>query len=402
LYRQEMNEERETLERVPRWRGRLRQFLDDLSEQTGILGPHDGANAHWRFWHRTFREALASERLEIQYRAKDGKAAVLARAAKITAEEDLSAWAEPYALLAGRLDAPDELVKDLVKENRSLGLRSVATAQRLRPETLREILELSDDWEERVKVFQRIPDLVGEPRRALALLDQLRRGTTRGNDLFFLDLAVREVGRRSADHAQEANALAARLYDRLPRPDEDLFRWIKTPKDGRVPLWREIPAGKFWMGNPEDENTRNNEKPRHRVTIARSFAMSAVTVTNAQFQAFDPSREPIAWEGVPSVLLHPVVDVTWYEAVTFCRWLASCFPWARGARLPLEEEWEHACRAGSETRYWSGEGGLGRIGWYDKNSGSRTHRVGEKDASPWGLYDVHGNVWEWTLSAFTR
>ncbi|HXU29576.1 MAG TPA: SUMF1/EgtB/PvdO family nonheme iron enzyme [Thermoanaerobaculia bacterium] len=405
LYRQEMNEERETLERVPRWRGRLRQFLDDLSEQTGILGPHDGANAHWRFWHRTFREALASERLEIQYRAKDGKAAVLARAAKITAEEDLSAWAEPYALLAGRLDAPDELVKDLVKENRSLGLRSVATAQRLRPETLREILELSDDWEERVKVFQRIPDLVGGPRRALALLDQLRRGTTNGNDLFFLDHAVREVGRRSPDHVREAEDLAVRLYDHLSRPDENLFLSIETPNGDRIPLWRKIPAGVFWMGSSEEESLWYQERLRHRVTIARPFAMAAVTVTNAQYRSFDPTLEPFPWEGVTAdeLLIHPVVKVTWYEAVSFCRWLASCFPWAHSARLPLEEEWEYACRAGSETPYWSGETdkNLAQVGWYQRNSKRRVHRVCEKGANPWGLFDMHGNVWNWTLSPWT-
>lgn len=133
--------------------------------------------------------------------------------------------------------------------------------------------------------------------------------------------------------------------------------------------------------------------------------MAAITVTNTQFRAFDPSREPYKWEGVSAeeFPFHPVVGVTWYEAVSFCRWLATCFPWARGVRLPLEEEWEHAGRAGEETRYWSGkeEKDLARVGWYEKNSESRTHPVGEKECSPWGLYDVHGNVWEWTLSAWT-
>ncbi|MCP4654710.1 MAG: formylglycine-generating enzyme family protein, partial [bacterium] len=87
----------------------------------------------------------------------------------------------------------------------------------------------------------------------------------------------------------------------------------------------------------------------------------------------------------------------------FCRWLSAVLPWARDARLPTEEEWEYGCRAGSETRYWSGDGeaDLDRVGWYDKNSEDRTHRVGESPANPWCLYDVHGNVWEWTLSAWT-
>ncbi len=99
-----------------------------------------------------------------------------------------------------------------------------------------------------------------------------------------------------------------------------------------------------------------------------------------------------------------MVNVTWYQAVSFCRWLGSAFPWARGARLPTEEEWEYACRAGAQSRYWSGDkdADLDRVGWYGANSGGRTHRVGEKPANGWGLYDVHGNVYEWTQSAWAR
>jgi formylglycine-generating enzyme required for sulfatase activity len=142
------------------------------------------------------------------------------------------------------------------------------------------------------------------------------------------------------------------------------------------------------------------------LTIARPFRCGVVPVTHAQFAVFDPEHSVEPWEGVARAELayHPVVGITWYEAVSFCRWLSSVFPWARGARLPVEEEWEYACRAGTESRYWSGdsEDDLARVGWYVVNSGNRTHRVGEKPANPWGLYDVHGNVWEWTLSPWTE
>ncbi|HEY2294033.1 MAG TPA: SUMF1/EgtB/PvdO family nonheme iron enzyme [Thermoanaerobaculia bacterium] len=403
LYRKELDEQRRELERVGRWRGRPRQFLEDLAERTGILGPHDGAAADWRFWHRTFREALAAEHLWDEYQGKGGKAKILARARSITIEEDQSRWAEPFALLAGWVDDPDDLIRALVQENRPLALRALATAQRLRDETLREVLTLSDDWEERAKVYQRLPELVGEPRRALALLDQLRRRTRNGNDLYFLDAALRDVVRRFPDHARDGEALAARFYDHIRVPAEDLFRGIET-RDGRVPLWREIPAGRFWMGSPEGEGDED-EHPRHEVTISAPFQMGAVAVTNVQYAAFDPGHEPLSFKGVPAEELrhHPVVNVTWHEAMSFCRWLAASFPWARGARLPTEEEWEYACRSGSPKQYWSGddEQALAAVGWYDANSGNRTHRVGEKPANPWGLYDVHGNVWEWTLSAWT-
>jgi formylglycine-generating enzyme required for sulfatase activity len=95
--------------------------------------------------------------------------------------------------------------------------------------------------------------------------------------------------------------------------------------------------------------------------------------------------------------------VTWFAAVSFCRWLSQALPETAGARLPTEAEWEYACRAGTETAYWSGDGerDLDRVGWYEGNEDKRTHRVGEKPANPWGLYDVHGNVWEWTLSPWS-
>ncbi len=125
-------------------------------------------------------------------------------------------------------------------------------------------------------------------------------------------------------------------------------------------------------------------------------------MTNAQYAAFDPAHR---WEEMSDVSRdelahHPVVRVTWYAAMSFCRWLSTIFP---GARLPLEEEWEVACRAGTATVCWSGDGeeDLGRVGWNDQNSDDRTHRVGEKPANPWGLYDMHGNVFEWMLTPWS-
>jgi hypothetical protein len=366
LYRPELDRLRSTLERVPRWHGGMRQLLVDVAERTGILSPHDGEDADWRFWHRTFREALAAERLAVEYGSPEGAAKVLARARAITADEDLGRWAEPFALLVGRVNEPDQLVRTLARENRPLGLRALATAHNLRETTLREILALTKDRKERQEVYSRLPDLVGGPGRALRLLDQLRQKTRDGNDLFLLDLAVQEVGRRSPEHAREALALRERFYDHIPKPSEKLFRWIETSLDGPVPLWRVIPAGSFLMGSPEEEGYFY-EHSRHPVTISRAFLCGAATVTQAQYAAFDDKKPSHREREVPH---HPVVAVNWYEAVSFCRWLSSVFPWARDARLPAEAEWEYFCRAGTETRYWSGlkEKDLARVGWYVANS----------------------------------
>src|SRR5262249_34424650 len=150
------------------------------------------------------------------------------------------------------------------------------------------------------------------------------------------------------------------------------------------------------MGSPEKDGDER-EQPRHEVTIERIFRCAAGPITQAQYAAFD-EQWPLRESPHP-----PVVGVTWYEAVSFCRWLSTVFPWTRGARLLVEEEWEYACRAGTESQYWSGdkEEDLARVGWYIANSGNRIHRVGEKPANPWGLYDVHGNASEWTLSLMT-
>ncbi|HEX9737260.1 MAG TPA: SUMF1/EgtB/PvdO family nonheme iron enzyme [Thermoanaerobaculia bacterium] len=397
LYQPEADGLRAPLERVPRWRRSMRRFLDDVAELTGILGPHDGPHADWRFWHRTFREALAAEWLEELYRV--APEAVLAEARTIAGDE--SRWAEPYALLAGRVEDPDELVQTLVRENRALGRRALATAQGISDATLNEILELSDDWRERAEVYARLPELIAEPEQTLALVDRLRRRTRNGNDLYFLDLSIADAARRWPAYAKHAAGLRARLYDHIPEPPEGLFCWIETPLDGRIALWREIPAGSFLMGSPEYDGY-GSEHLQHRVTLASPFLMLAVPVTNAHYAAFDPGHEALGGERVaPDELAHhPVVNVSWYAATAFCRWHGS---WAPGARLPSEAEWEYACRAGTQSRFWSGddEDDLDRTGWFDRNSGWQTHRVGEKPPNPWGLYDVHGNVWEWTSSPWS-
>ncbi len=183
--------------------------------------------------------------------------------------------------------------------------------------------------------------------------------------------------------------------------NDELFSSFLTPRGELKPLWCEIPAGIGWIGSLETEKERNDDDaPRHQVEIVRPFWLASVPVTNAQYAAFDLKKPVEGWEGVPEDQLasHPRINVTWREATSFCGWLSELG--FKGARLPTEEEWEYACRARSEMAYWNGDGddALAEIGWYDDNSGYRTHRVGGKTANPWGLHDVHGNVWEWTAS----
>jgi formylglycine-generating enzyme required for sulfatase activity len=152
-----------------------------------------------------------------------------------------------------------------------------------------------------------------------------------------------------------------------------------------------IPPGAFQMGSNKGQDW---EKPIHVVTITRGFWLGKYPVTNADYKRFlqsnKGSKKPEYWDdrrfNQPE---QPVVGVSWDEAVAFCKWA--------GGRLPTEAEWEYACRAGTSTEYsfGNGENQIGDHGWFDGNSNGQTQPVGAKMPNPWGLCDMHGNVWEW-------
>ena len=194
-----------------------------------------------------------------------------------------------------------------------------------------------------------------------------------------------------------------------------------------LPEMVDIPSGTFWMGSPEGIGY-NSEKPYHQVTVS-AFRMGKYPLTQAQWRTvamsppeeIDLSLNPSYHRGDDK----PVEQVTWYEAQEFCARLSRLT--GENYRLPSESEWEYACCAGVEayTEYCFGDdlSQLEDYGWYGNNSGDRpldadriweevnqdvnqymqhlrqnnsgTHPVGNKLSNAWGLYDMHGNVWEW-------
>ena len=175
----------------------------------------------------------------------------------------------------------------------------------------------------------------------------------------------------------------------------------------------ELPGGKFLMGSPDsDADASDDEKPQHEVSVS-SFRMAITPVTVALYrEVMEQQWRTAADDRVP------VTNVAWHDAVEFCNRLSTrsgyraCYTrngnewrcdWqADGYRLPTEAEWEYACRAGSTTRYNFGDdaAALGDYAWYGQNSRDSVQPVAGKLPNAWGLYDLHGNVWEWCWDWF--
>jgi formylglycine-generating enzyme required for sulfatase activity len=241
--------------------------------------------------------------------------------------------------------------------------------------------------------------------------------------------APKEVAKKEPEPKKEASA---------PVVDPEYI----TTRVGQIKLKR-IPAGEFLMGSPEGEGD-GDEHPRHRVEITRPFYLGVTEVTRGQFRRFvdeagyrtEAERDgaggwgwneavgkfeqdpKYTWQnpGFKQTDEHPVVNVSSNDAVAFCEWLSR----QEGAnyRLPTEAEWEYACRAGTTTEYSCGDDpeGLAAMGNIADGTAKAkypnrttiaardgfiyTAPVGRYDPNAWGLYDMHGNVWEWCSDGF--
>jgi formylglycine-generating enzyme required for sulfatase activity len=156
-----------------------------------------------------------------------------------------------------------------------------------------------------------------------------------------------------------------------------------------------IPAGEFLMGSLDsDKDAFPFEKPQHRVRITKPFCLGKYLVTQEQWQTVMGSN-PSCFKSSPK---NPVEKVSWEDCQAFLGKLnAKVGPGAGKFQLPSDAQWEYACRAGSKTKYCFGddESKLREYAWYGENAHYQTHPVGEKKPNAWGLYDMHGNVWEW-------
>jgi formylglycine-generating enzyme required for sulfatase activity len=239
----------------------------------------------------------------------------------------------------------------------------------------------SDDWEDRdlfaatIRAQEEAWERVAEQR------DLVDSNPARELVLRFLG----EFPKMCAAHSSADGEIARQL---TPDGSHTRLLWDGTSdpaklKPGKIRNFIKCASGKYMMGaGDNDRDASSGEKPRHQVELSE-FLVQTTAVTVGQYRLFDPRHN------CPGSDDCPVTKVSWYDAWVFALWV--------GGLLPTEAQWEYACRAGTTTPYSFAGGAeqLGKYAWYHENSGGEAHPVATRLANPLGLYDMHGNVWEW-------
>jgi len=346
-----------------RWEGGSPEaFLETIRDESGLVTGH--SNRMWGFMHLGFQEYLAAREVRGRLVGDSGPLSELA------AHFGESWWREVTLLLLALEDRTifEALMREVVKQpgfakHPDLVAECLDDALQVSAAPFRELLECRPGNDR---------ELWARQLAALRVLEKLDRA------------GVAALSKRLTRHPMRE--IAERFSPRV-------LLGTQVTERGGVELVR-IPAGSFLMGSADDEAERYDDEGPIREVAVSAFLLGRTPVTNAQYGSYMESnpglRAPMYWShrqyNQPN---QPVVGVSWHEAVAFSEWT--------GGRLPTEAEWEYACRAGTTTRYWSGdaEEDLARVGWFDANSEGLLHAVGEKPPNPWGLHDMHGNVWEW-------
>jgi formylglycine-generating enzyme required for sulfatase activity len=386
---------RDILEELLGDANQARDFLDYVDQRAGLLigrGNAPGSPALYSFPHRTFQEYLAGCYL-LTGRDSDRVDAFYARAA----EGDR--WS-----LAAQLGAEELLYNTRNGEQQLLYLAYNLLLDRPTTEREQRAVLWSGQMAELV-VGKLIDGKMTGPNRGPAYLERL-----------LPQLVKLLSGDLTAIERCQAGDILGHLGD--PRFRADAWYLPNEPLLGLV----EIPAVPFVMGSDKrrDRDADDEEMPQHTLTLPRYF-IGRYPVTVAQFQAFveDSGEQPEDAECLRGLPNHPVVNVTWYEVLKYCNWLTERLrEWPSTPEqlatvlqqedwrvsLPSEAEWEKAARGADGRIYpWGDELDLNRANYNDTNIGT-TSAVGcfPGGASPYGIQDMSGNVWEWTQSLWGR
>jgi formylglycine-generating enzyme required for sulfatase activity/energy-coupling factor transporter ATP-binding protein EcfA2 len=363
--------------RLGDWRAAGRavdRFLRVIEERTGLLAAR--GEGVYAFSHLTFQEYLAA----LAVAARDDYVAyTLARAADPW-------WREVILLQAGYLSLQS-------KERTTRLIRAIADAQEepvlyhnllLAAECLRDVGENRVEGGLEAEMRQKLWREFERPLRQSAIIKKVwialgRRPTQ--SDIIRRRAAAAEVLAR----IETGGPGTQPAFWQLPHGE---------------PIWGEIPAGEFWMGSERQDT----EEPARRVYLDR-FWIARVPITNAQYQFFVDATDtsvPDHWEsGRPpkNMESHPVVNVSWYDALTYCRWLSEAT--GKNITLPLEAAWEKAARGDKDKREFPWGDTFDATGCNNSElelGGTTPVGIFPKGASPYGVLEMAGNVWEWTRS----
>jgi formylglycine-generating enzyme required for sulfatase activity len=204
------------------------------------------------------------------------------------------------------------------------------------------------------------------------------------------------------EQPDSATKLGATVVTAFPAAATDGSAFRDRLKDGTMgPEMVPIPAGTFTMGDVWGDGD-SDEKPTRQVRLSRSISLGKYAVTFDEYDLFAKATGRTLPNANWGRVRQPVINVSWDDAVAYCQWLSQ--QTGQRYRLPTEAEWEYAARSGGKKEKWAGtsdEARLGEYAWYyDGNSGSKSHFVGEKQPNGLGLYDMSGNVWEWCRDWF--
>ncbi len=214
--------------------------------------------------------------------------------------------------------------------------------------------------------------------------------------------AQQRAARQAADRAAQAEASRRQAAAEARAREESAARAEQDRLKANLGLGMAlVPAGCFQMGS--NTSGQSDEQPQHQVCIPRAFGMGKHEVTFDEYDRFvtatGAARPADQGWGRGT---RPVINVSWEEARRYAQWLSS--QTGKRFRLPSEAEWEYATRAGTSTEYWWGNAiGSNRANCDGCGSGfdnQKTAPVGSFEANPWGLHDVHGNVWEWVQDCY--
>jgi formylglycine-generating enzyme required for sulfatase activity len=352
-----------------------------MRNETGILAMAGEGEGRCGFLHLSFQEYLAAE-----HAAREGLAEELASHAA-------ESWWREVALLSLRRSRPfcqaffrEMLEAGIAEDHPDLAERCLEEALYFVPGPFVEILQRSRPQPTKAR---RVHDartaavlrLLRDRADQVPELEAISRGLAEAKDEDTRGFAREILIRRGVAPAAEAEERGVFVDDRTGV------------------AFVAIPPGEFQMGS---KGRYDWEEPVHTVRISRGFQLGKYPVTNAQYGEFlreagGSIEKPDYWDNrrfnQPE---QPVVGVSWHDARAFCEWV--------GGRLPTEAEWEYACRAGTTTEYSFGDNAeqLREYAWFNKNSGNQTQPVGAKKPNPWGLHDMHGNVWEWCEDWFSE